>query len=97
MTDNTKKKQLYAEAYGMGDVKIGIQITGEYPNTPVDTSPPVLGAFPTRKVLENVPHPSDNKRRMYLLECGHTVDRPSNYRKKVAVCTFCSRRKHSRV
>lgn len=27
------KKQLYAETYGMGDIKVGL-ITGEYPNPP---------------------------------------------------------------
>jgi hypothetical protein len=28
-----EKRQLYAEAYGMGDVKVGL-ITGVYPNVP---------------------------------------------------------------
>lgn len=31
---NDKKRQLYAEAYGMGDVKVGQTITGRYPNAP---------------------------------------------------------------
>lgn len=31
-----KKLQLYAEAYGMGDVMVGRKITGVYPNAPAD-------------------------------------------------------------
>lgn len=34
MSDDKRKRQLFAEAYGMGDVKVGTTITGEYPNAP---------------------------------------------------------------
>jgi hypothetical protein len=65
-----------------------------------DTSPgtggPVLGAYQTRKVLFIAPHPTDPKRRMYQLDCGHTVDRPAQGNKVKAICTKCPRRKHSR-
>ena len=28
------KRQAVAEAYGMGDIRVGLHITGEYPNAP---------------------------------------------------------------
>lgn len=28
------KRQAVAEAYGMGDIRVGLHITGEYPNKP---------------------------------------------------------------
>lgn len=29
-----QKRQFYAEQYGAGDIRVGLQITGEYPNRP---------------------------------------------------------------
>ena len=35
---NQIKRQIYAEAYGMGDILIGRSITGKYPNETVFTN-----------------------------------------------------------
>jgi hypothetical protein len=37
--EDRRKRQMYAEAFGMGDIKVGL-ITGQYPNTPIKRSNP---------------------------------------------------------
>lgn len=54
-----------------------------------DTSPGPGGTLPIKKVLRIDHHPHDRTRKLYLLECGHTVNRATNWNKRKAACQFC--------
>lgn len=54
-----------------------------------DTSPGPGGTLPLKKVLRIDRHPTNPRRKIYLLECGHRVDRATNYAKQKAACQFC--------
>lgn len=54
-----------------------------------DTSPGPGGTLPIKKVLRIDRHPTEKGRSIYLLECGHRVDRATNYAKRKAACQFC--------
>ena len=54
-----------------------------------DTSPGPEGTLPLRRVLSIDRHPTEKGRAIYLLECGHRVNRATNNAKRKAVCQFC--------
>lgn len=54
-----------------------------------DTSPGPGGTLPIKKVLRIDHDPYDPKRKRYLLECGHTVSRKTDWNKRKAACEFC--------
>lgn len=42
-----------------------------------------------RAVVRADPDPSDGNRRLYRLECGHTISRRTNGSKRWALCGHC--------
>lgn len=54
-----------------------------------DTSPGPEGTLPLKKVLRIDRHPTEKGRSIYLLECGHTVRRRTDWNKRKAACQFC--------
>jgi hypothetical protein len=45
-----------------------------------------------RAVVRSTSDPSDNKRRIYMLECGHSVSRRGASDKRWCECTKCEYR-----